>query len=56
MSAIRCYICGEALGGEFTLIALSQPTDRVFLCHTECEDRIDEANDAVLIPVERNGV
>ncbi len=45
-----CYVCGEPLGERFCLWSLSDSTDRVFLCHEKCKERL---MDAIVVSVER---
>lgn len=36
----RCYVCGTPVEFVFTLAALSQDVDRVFIAHTSCSQEM----------------
>jgi len=40
-SGFYCYVCGKEIKGEYYLVSMKSPTDKVFLFGTECIDRID---------------
>lgn len=51
--AVRCYICGKPIAERFVLFTLSPNSDRVFIVHHECTDRLGD--DPIQIPVIRAG-
>ncbi len=52
---VRCYVCGEKMEQFFTLVAMSEDVDRVFIVHSgRCAERVDGEN-MVMIRVERVG-
>jgi hypothetical protein len=42
MLAVRCYVCGRGVGGEFVLVAMSDDVDRVFVAHGKCSQQMQD--------------
>ena len=40
---LRCYCCGDAIGGTFAIVSLSEETDRVFVVEPLHVERIEDA-------------
>lgn len=47
----RCYICGEPVGKRFILFSLNEETDRVFLGHEACKNRMMDKPIVVIVEV-----
>jgi hypothetical protein len=47
-----CYVCGTPVIKWYYLVTMKSPTDRVFICCTECINQVDEST--LIIPITRD--
>jgi hypothetical protein len=46
---LQCYCCGRPLDKSFTLVSMSDNTDRVFVLANEHVERVDDAKTEIKV-------